>query len=95
MRYVESYVHKSRVGVLIEIEADSDSAAASDEFRQLARDLALHIAGGKPTSVAELLDQPFIKDAGKSVSHWIYVVSTRLNTPIRVIRFMRYDADAA
>ena len=93
MRYVESYVRKSRVGVLAEIEIDSDSAADSDEFRELARDIVLHIAGCKPASVAQLLEQPFIKDAEQSVSHQIYVVSTRLNAPIRVTRFVRYDAN--
>ena len=94
MRYVESYVHKSRVGVLAEIEPDSQSAADMEEFRQFARDLVLQIAGCKPASLAELLEQPFIKDPEQSVSHCIYVVSTRLNTPIRVTRFVRYDANA-
>jgi translation elongation factor EF-Ts len=95
MRYVESYVHKSSIGVLVEIEADSDSAIGTDEFRQLARDLVLHIASGKPTSVAELLDQPFIKAADQKVSHRLYVVSTLLNTPVRITRFVRYDTNAA
>ena len=95
MRYVESYIHKSRVGVLVELEADTVLATSTDEFRQLARDIVLHIAGCKPTSVPELLEQPFIKDPDQSVLHRIYVVSTQLNAPIRVARFVRYDADAA
>jgi translation elongation factor EF-Ts len=94
MRYIESYVHKSRVGVLLELEAESESASESDEFRRLARDLVLQVAGGKAKSPGELLQQPFIKDPDQLVSHRLYVVSTLLKSPIRVTRFVRYDADA-
>jgi len=61
MRYIESYVHKNRVGVLLELEADSDSAEESDEFRQLARDLVLQVAAGKAKSPSELLERRFIR----------------------------------
>jgi translation elongation factor EF-Ts len=94
MRYIESYVHKSQVGVLLELQADADSAAESDEFRQLAHNLVLHIAGCKPKSPGELLEQPFIKDPEQLVSHHLYVVSTLLKTPVRITRFVRYDATA-
>jgi translation elongation factor EF-Ts len=61
----------------------------------LAKDLVLQIAAGKAKSPSELLEQRFIKDQEQSVSHRVYVVSTMLNTPIRITRFVRYDADAA
>jgi|SRR5215472_5068869 len=65
MRYIESYVHtKGQIGVLLELEVDADAAADSDEFRQLARDLVLHIAGAKPKSPGELLEQPFLHVRG-------------------------------
>ena len=95
MRYVESYVHKAQVGVLLELEAGADSARESDEFRQLAKDLVLQVAAGKAKSPSVLLEQRFIKDQEQSVSHRIYAVSTMLNTSIRITRFVRYDADAA
>jgi len=95
MRYIESYTHKYRIGVLLELEAGADSAAESDEFRQLARDLVLQIAGGRPKSPSELLGQPFIKDPEQLVSHRLYVISTLLKTPIRITRFVRYDAEIA
>jgi translation elongation factor EF-Ts len=94
MRYIESYVHKTRVGVLLELEADAESARENDEFRELARDLVLQVAAGKAKTPSELLEQKFIKDPEQLVSHRIYVVSTILKTPIRVTRFARYDADA-
>ena len=91
MRWIESYVHKSKVGVLIEIETGNALATSTDEFRRLARDLVLHIAGCKPASIEEVLGQPFIKKPNASVSRRIQEVSAQINSPIRVIRFVRYD----
>ncbi len=94
MRYIESYLHSTRLGVLLELEADDESAREHDEFRWLARDLVLQVAAGKAKSPSELLEQRLMKDPEQLVSHRIYVVSTILKTPIRVTRFVRYDADA-
>jgi elongation factor Ts len=42
---IESYIHfNNTVGVLIEVNCETDFVANTDEFRQLAKDLALHIA---------------------------------------------------
>src|SRR2546421_248802 len=39
MRHIESYLHSTRLGVLLELEADDESARENDEFRRLAREL--------------------------------------------------------
>ncbi len=42
---VESYVHfNNTVGALVEVNCETDFVANTDEFKQLAKDLALHIA---------------------------------------------------
>ena len=42
---VDAYVHfNNAVGVLIEVDCETDFVANTDEFRQLVKDLALHIA---------------------------------------------------
>jgi translation elongation factor EF-Ts len=95
MRYIQSYVHRAQVGVLLELETNDESTTRKDEFGELARDLALQVAGAKAKTIDELLGQQFIKDPQQLVSHRIYVVSTVLSAPIRVTRFVRYDANAA
>jgi elongation factor Ts len=43
---VNSYIHATgRVGVLVEVQCETDFVARSDEFREFAREVALHIAG--------------------------------------------------
>jgi elongation factor Ts len=45
---IESYVHLGRVGVLIEVNCETDFVANTDEFRGLARDLAMQVAALDP-----------------------------------------------
>lgn len=49
---VESYIHHSRkIGVMVELNCETDFVARTDEFRELARDLAMHIAATDPVAV--------------------------------------------
>jgi elongation factor Ts len=46
---VASYVHAGgRIGVLVEVNCETDFVARTDEFRQLALNLAMHIAAENP-----------------------------------------------
>jgi elongation factor Ts len=46
---VQSYIHANRkVGVLVEVDCETDFVARNDDFLAFARDLALHIAGSDP-----------------------------------------------
>jgi elongation factor Ts len=46
---VSSYIHATgRVGVLVEVGCETDFVARTDEFREFAREVAVHIAGASP-----------------------------------------------
>lgn len=49
---VHSYIHLGgRVGVMLELNCETDFVARNDEFRELASDIALHIAAASPLYV--------------------------------------------
>lgn len=49
---IESYVHfNGKVGVLVELNCETDFVARTDDFRALAKDVALQIASAKPIAV--------------------------------------------
>jgi elongation factor Ts len=51
---VSSYIHTGgRVGVLIEVNCETDFVARTDEFQKLVRDLAVQVAGLSPKYVAQ------------------------------------------
>ncbi len=46
---VESYIHAGgRIGVLVEVNCETDFVAKTDEFRLFVRDIAMHIAATRP-----------------------------------------------
>jgi len=49
---IEIYLHfNGRVGTMIELNSETDFVANTAEFRQLAKDLALHVASARPIAV--------------------------------------------
>src|SRR5690606_19669091 len=50
---IGSYVHSNgRLGVLVEVQCETDFVSRNETFQQLARDLAMHIAAMNPLAVA-------------------------------------------
>jgi elongation factor Ts len=48
---IQSYIHNGRVGVLVEVDCETDFVARNDAFVAFAKDLALHIAALAPLAV--------------------------------------------
>lgn len=49
---VDSYIHGGRIGVLIEVNSETDFVAKNAEFKQFVRDMAMQVAASKPQYVA-------------------------------------------
>lgn len=50
---VNSYIHMGgKVGVLVEVNCETDFVARGDEFQQLVKDIAMHVAAAEPKYVS-------------------------------------------
>ena len=134
---IGSYIHTgARVGVLVEVNCETDFVARGDVFQELLRNVAMQIAAcpnveyvsvdqipadvaskekeiemgrddlaGKPEAMKEkivegrigkrlkelaLLEQPYIKDSGMTVSEMVKQAAGKLGENIQVRRFTRY-----
>ncbi len=51
---VQSYIHAgNKIGVMVEVDCQTDFVARNEKFIEFARDLALHIAAAAPLAVTE------------------------------------------
>ena len=51
---IQSYIHANgKVGVLVEVDCNTDFVARNEDFTAFARDIALHIAASSPLYVSE------------------------------------------
>lgn len=48
---IGSYIHMGKIGVLVEINCETDFVAKTDEYKELVKDVAMHIAATNPTCV--------------------------------------------
>lgn len=45
---IETYVHGGRIGVMVEINSETDFVAKNEEFQKFAKDIAMHVAASNP-----------------------------------------------
>lgn len=89
---IEAYIHNNgKVGVLLKLHCETDFVARNEEFKSLTHDLAMHIAAMDPENLDELLSQPFIKDAGKTVKDIITDAVSKIGENIKIDKFVRYE----
>lgn len=134
---IGAYIHPpGKIGVLIEVNCETDFVAKTPEFQQLVKDLAMQVAAtaprwvsreevpaaeleseraiyrkqalqsGKPEKVVErivqgqvesfyknvcLLEQPFIKDPGRTVAEIVREAIVRFGVNVAVRRFARFE----
>ena len=104
---IETYIHSGgRIGAMVEVNCETDFVARTQEFSDLAHDIAMQVAAMNPLTVEEkksdtanneevenasLLQQPFIKDPSKNIQELINETVGKLGENIRVRRFQRFS----
>ncbi len=131
---IGTYVHAGKLGVMVELNCETDFVAKTDDFQALAKELAMQVAAstpkyvtreevpadelekeraiylseakqsGKPeavqTKIAEgkiesyykqvcLLEQPYIREAKKTVKQYVTEVAAKVGENVVVRRFAR------
>jgi len=104
---IEGYIHAGgRIGAMVEVNCETDFAARSDAFKELAHNLAMQVAAQEPKFISKeeipegvdaeplavcLLLQPFIKDPSKTVQDIITEAIAKVGENIKVSRFVRFE----
>ncbi len=88
---VECYV-EGNVGVVVEINCETDFVANTDNFKALCRDYAKHIVAKNPATVEEMLAQTFYADGTKTVNDLIGEATAAIGEKISLRRFARFEA---
>lgn len=86
---VNVYSHAGKVGVLVELLCETDFVARTEDFKNLAHELALQIASMNPSSLEELLSQEYIRDGLMTVDQLVKTVIGKLGENIQIGRFER------
>ncbi len=105
---IEAYIHSGgRIGAMVELNCETDFVARTDEFKQLAHDLAMQVTALPPkciwpedippeTSSEDarmtcLLLQPFIKSPDRTIKDLVDQAIAKLGENVKIARFVRYE----
>ena len=107
---IHSYIHSNaRIGVLVEVNCETDFVARNDEFKELAHSIAMQIAATNPKYLsaedipagsdddpkeAALLSQAYIRDPKQTISDLVTAVAAKFKENVKVRRFARYELGA-
>lgn len=87
---IDSYIHSDKkVGVLLQLQCESDFVARSDDFLKLSHELCLQIAAS--IEDRPLLKQSWIKDQKRTVKDLIDEHIAKFGENIIVEKFIRYE----
>ena len=104
---VEAYIHAGgRIGAMVELNCETDFVARTDEFKDLAHNLAMQVAALSPQFILEeevpegaeiepeaacLLLQPYIRDPALTVRDLVMEAIAKLGENIKISRFVRFE----
>jgi len=89
---VEAYIHQNgKVGAMVEILCETDFVARTQDFKNLAHEVAMQVAAMNPKDEDQLLKQEYIRDGSITISDLIKQVIAKLGENIRVKAFTRYE----
>jgi elongation factor Ts len=104
---IEAYIHTGgRIGAMVEVNCETDFVARTDEFKELAHNLAMQVAALAPQFITKeeipeetdvepqaacLLLQPYIRDPSKIVRDVIVETIAKVGENIKVRRFARFE----
>lgn len=89
---IEAYIHgDGKIGVMVEVNSETDFVAKNPDFAAFVHDIALQIASMKPRSIDELLEQPFIKEPSKTIQTMLHEMVGKIGENLTIRRFVRYE----
>ena len=89
---VAQYVNEdASVGVIVEVNCETDFVAKTDNFLNFANSVAKHIALANPADVDAMMNQKFVDDESKTISDMVSDATVAIGEKISIRRFERYE----
>ncbi|MBD3366501.1 translation elongation factor Ts [candidate division WWE3 bacterium] len=89
---IHSYIHTGgNIGSMIQLECETDFVAKTDEFKDLAQEIAMQAAIKDYFDVGELLEDEYIRDPSKKVSELVTEAIAKTGEKIVLSKTARFS----
>lgn len=88
---IECYCHGGKIGVILELNCETDFVARNAEFKNLAHEIAMQIASMNPKDIDDLMSEIYIRDELMTIRQLVEQAIAKIGENIQVKRFIRYE----
>jgi elongation factor Ts len=89
---IGTYVHNTNtVGAILELLCETDFVARNNDFKNLAKDIAMHVVAMNPEAKDELENQEFIKDPSKTIKNLLDLAIQKFGERVEIGQFTRFS----
>jgi len=89
---VQAYIHgEGDIGALVELLCETDFVAKNEEFKQLAYDIAMHIAAMNPKNKETLIESEFVKDPSHTTNDLLQNATQKFGERTEMGSFVRFS----
>jgi len=88
---IEAYIHAGQVGVMIELKSETDFVAKNPLFKEVAHNIAMHIAAANSADTEALLKEQYIKNPEITIADYLNEVIQKFGEKIEISRFTRFE----
>ncbi|HEY4500710.1 MAG TPA: translation elongation factor Ts [Candidatus Paceibacterota bacterium] len=89
---IGSYTHDGNIGAMVLLSCETDFVAKNPEFVALAREFAMQVSAMDPENTESLLEQPYIKEASKTVQNLLDGATQKFGERVEISQFSRLSA---
>lgn len=87
---IEVYIHGAgKVAGMINLACETDFVAKTDDFKKLAKEIAMQVCGGDHESVEELLEDEYMRDSSKTIKDLIVETIGKVGENIEIRDFVK------
>jgi len=88
---IDSYIHLGKIGVLVEVNCETDFVVRNKQFKEFTHEIALQVAQSEAKDVDTLLQEKYFKDPEKTIDDLLKEIIVKTGENIKVKRFAKYS----
>lgn len=87
---IDCYAHLGKMGVMVEVQCETDFVAKTEEFKSFVHEVALQAANSDVKDAEALLKEEYFKDPSKKIEDLLHETISKTGENIKIKRFVKY-----
>ena len=86
---IDSYIHLGKIGVLVEVNCETDFVARNDDFKTFVHEVALQVAQSDIKDVSALLKEEYFRDSEKTIDDLLKEIILKTGENVKINQFVK------